>query len=120
MGEELSSGNNSSLFSNRGACRNKSAPSNGAPDPASWASQYLATVLRNSLLIRHQSGGGLLRASYTVRVNKLSDRVSVYQSDNLKSIPRSEMWNLVVSNPPHFIDQYAGDIRAHDPDWRIK
>jgi len=55
----------------------------------------------------------------TVRVNKLSDRVSVYQSDNLKSIPRSEMWNLIVSNPPHFIDQYEGDIRAHDPDWRI-
>ena len=29
------------------------------------------------------------------------------------------MWNLIVSNPPHFIDQYEGDIRAHDPDWRI-
>jgi methylase of polypeptide subunit release factors len=55
----------------------------------------------------------------TVRVNKLSDRVTVYQSDNLKSIPSSEMWNLIVSNPPHFIDQYEGDIRAHDPDWRI-
>ena len=26
----------------------------------------------------------------TVRLNKLGDRVSVYQSDNLKSIPRSE------------------------------
>jgi methylase of polypeptide subunit release factors len=56
---------------------------------------------------------------HTVRVNKLSDRVSVCQSDNLKSIPRSEMWNLIVSNPPHFVDQYEGDIRAHDPDWRI-
>jgi predicted RNA methylase len=56
---------------------------------------------------------------HTVHVNKLSDRVSVYQSDNLKSIPRSEMWNLIVSNPPHFVDQYEGDIRAHDPDWRI-
>jgi predicted RNA methylase len=55
----------------------------------------------------------------TVRVNKLGDRVSVYQSDNLKNIPRSEKWDLVVSNPPHFIDQYEGDLRAHDPDWRI-
>jgi predicted RNA methylase len=55
----------------------------------------------------------------TVRVNKLSDRVSVYQSDNLKSIPRSEKWDLVISNPPHFVDQYEGDLRAHDPDWRI-
>ena len=56
---------------------------------------------------------------HTVRVNEFNDRVSVYQSDNLKNIPRSEMWNLIVSNPPHFIDQYEGDIRAHDPDWRI-
>jgi len=54
-----------------------------------------------------------------VHVNKLSDRVSVYQSDNLKSIPRSGIWNLIVSNPPHFVDQYEGDIRAHDPDWQI-
>ena len=56
---------------------------------------------------------------HTVRVNKLGGRVSVYQSDNLKGIPGSEMWNLIVSNPPHFVDQYEGDIRAHDPDWQI-
>lgn len=55
----------------------------------------------------------------TMRVNKLGERVSVYHSDNLKSIPSSEKWDLVVSNPPHFVDQYEGDIRAHDPDWRI-
>jgi predicted RNA methylase len=55
----------------------------------------------------------------TVEVNKLGDRVSVYQSDNLKNIPRSEKWDLVVSNPPHFVDQYEGDLRAHDPDWQI-
>jgi predicted RNA methylase len=55
----------------------------------------------------------------TVEVNGLSDRVSVYQSDNLKNIPHYEKWDLVVSNPPHFVDQYEGDLRAHDPDWRI-
>jgi predicted RNA methylase len=55
----------------------------------------------------------------TTRRNNLGNRVSVYQSDNLKDIPRSERWNLVVSNPPHFVDQYEGDIRAHDPGWRI-
>src|ERR1017187_7290614 len=49
----------------------------------------------------------------TVHANKLSDRVSVYRSDNLRSIPRSEKWDLVVSNPPHFVDQYEGDLRAH-------
>jgi methylase of polypeptide subunit release factors len=54
-----------------------------------------------------------------VRSNQLGDRVSVYQSDNLKNIPHSERWNLIVSNPPHFVDQYEGDIRTHDPGWRI-
>jgi Methyltransferase small domain len=55
----------------------------------------------------------------TIRVNKLGDRVSVFQSDNLKNIPRSEKWDAVVSNPPHFADQHEGELRAHDPDWRI-
>jgi methylase of polypeptide subunit release factors len=55
----------------------------------------------------------------TVRRNNLGARVSVYHSNNLRSIPATERWNLVVSNPPHFIDQYEGDIRAHDPDWAI-
>jgi methylase of polypeptide subunit release factors len=55
----------------------------------------------------------------TVRTNGLGDRVSVYLSNNLKNIPSSEKWDLIVSNPPHFIDQYEGDIRAHDPDWSI-
>ncbi|WP_371090244.1 methyltransferase [Bradyrhizobium sp. WSM2254] len=30
----------------------------------------------------------------------LEDCVSVYESNNLRSIPESERWNLVVSNPP--------------------
>jgi methylase of polypeptide subunit release factors len=32
----------------------------------------------------------------------LSNRVSSYYSDNLKDIPESEQWDLVVANPPHF------------------
>lgn len=59
------------------------------------------------------------RCQNTVRLNHLEDRVSVYHSNNLRSIPANERWNLVVSNPPHFIDQYEGDIRAHDPGWAI-
>jgi predicted RNA methylase len=53
----------------------------------------------------------------TIRRNKLEGRVAVYQSDNLKSIPPTEQWDLVVSNPPHYPDR--GDLRAYDPDWRI-
>jgi predicted RNA methylase len=55
----------------------------------------------------------------TVSENTLSDRVSVYCSDNLLNIPSTERWDRVVSNPPHFIDEYIGTLRAHDPDWRI-
>jgi predicted RNA methylase len=55
----------------------------------------------------------------TVADNGLSDRVSVYCSDNLRDIPRTEQWDLVVSNPPHFVDEYIDNLRAHDPDWRV-
>jgi len=55
----------------------------------------------------------------TIADNSLAQRVAVYRSDNLKSIPPTERWDLVVSNPPHFADAYAGELRCHDPDWRI-
>lgn len=56
----------------------------------------------------------------TVEANGLADRVSVYESNNLRNIPSSEKWNLVVSNPPHFVDEaYEGQLLAHDPQWRI-
>ena len=79
----------------------------------------LGNGLCQTLCLSDINPAAVASCQHTVRVNKLSDRVSVYQSDNLKSIPRSEMWNLIVSNPPHFIDQYEGDIRAHDPGWQI-
>jgi Methyltransferase small domain len=56
----------------------------------------------------------------TVAVNRLGDRVSVYQSNNLRDIPASEKWDLVVSNPPHFIDDaFEGQLLAHDAQWQI-
>ena len=55
----------------------------------------------------------------TVARNRLENKVAVYQSDNLENIPRSERWDLVVSNPPHFIDSGIGQLRYHDPDWRV-
>jgi predicted RNA methylase len=58
-------------------------------------------------------------ARRTIQANRLGDRVSVYLSDNLSDIPATERWDLVVSNPPHFVDTFIGDLRAHDPDWRI-
>ena len=55
----------------------------------------------------------------TVRGNGLESKVAVYHSDNLDNIPASEQWDLVVSNPPHFIDSGIGQLRYHDPDWRV-
>ena len=55
----------------------------------------------------------------TIAENRLSDRVSVYLSDNLADIPQTERWDLVVSNPPHFLEAAQGDIRSLDTDWQI-
>jgi methylase of polypeptide subunit release factors len=55
----------------------------------------------------------------TIGDNGLADRVAVYHSDSLRDIPASEQWDLVVSNPPHFVDDHIGDLRAHDADWHL-
>ena len=38
----------------------------------------------------------------TIAHNNLSDRVRVYLSDCLDDIPKTEQWDLVVGNPPHW------------------
>ena len=58
-------------------------------------------------------------ARETIKRNGLENRVSVYESDALDQIPPSEKWDLVVSNLPHFADQFAGSIRRFDPSWSI-
>jgi len=55
----------------------------------------------------------------TIARNGLAGRVSAYLSNNLRSIPATERWDLIVANPPHFIDQDVGDLRTHDPDWSV-
>ena len=57
----------------------------------------------------------------TVAINGLQDRVSVYESDALDTIPESEQWDLVVANPPHFRGSQddARGVRQNDPDWEV-
>ena len=55
----------------------------------------------------------------TVARNGLSKRVAVYRSENLDGIPRSECWDLVVGNPPHFADLSPGELRFHDAGWSL-
>jgi predicted RNA methylase len=87
--------------------------------PAFIGFSLLGSELGESLCLADINPAAVAACRKTVEENDLSDRVSCYVSNNLQDIPSSERWDLVVSNPPHFIDQYVGDIRAHDPDWKI-
>lgn len=64
-------------------------------------------LLCETLCLADINPAAVRRCQNTVRLNHLEDRVSVYRSNNL-----NERWNLVVSNPPHFIDQYEGDVHS--------
>ena len=55
----------------------------------------------------------------TITGNNLAGTVSLYRSDGLKDIPASERWDLVVSNPPHFADDWIDDLWTCDRDWHL-
>ena len=59
----------------------------------------------------------------TVRRNGLEDRVDVYLSDGLQDIPKKEVWDLVVGNPPHWgTDEdlpWGPPLICNDPEWLL-
>ncbi|MDQ4142403.1 MAG: methyltransferase [Actinomycetota bacterium] len=64
----------------------------------------------------------------TISNNKLEGQVTAYVSDNFKSIPREEQFDLVVANPPNYFsinprhpsyNQVKDDLRPNDPGWRV-
>jgi predicted RNA methylase len=64
----------------------------------------------------------------TVKQNGLQDRVSYYLSDNLDDVPHSEVFDLVVANPPNYyainpehpeFEAMKNDLRPNDPGWTI-
>ena len=79
----------------------------------------LAHGLAESLCLADVNPEAVAACRRTVARNRLESRVAVHLSDNLKDIPQSEQWDLVVSNPPHFVDTSFGQLRYHDPDWRV-
>lgn len=79
----------------------------------------LAHGLTETLCLADVNPEAVAACRKTVADNKLQDRVAVYHSDNLDNIPPAEQWDLVVSNPPHFVDTSFGQLRYHDPDWRV-
>jgi predicted RNA methylase len=56
----------------------------------------------------------------TIEKNALGSRAVAYESDNLKDIPASEQWDLVLCNPPHHADEYIGDRRGYDGEWQLR
>ena len=74
-------------------------------------------ILRHIVSRRRQPGRH--RGLPPYHCKKRLDRVAVYHSDNLDDIPPSEQWDLVVGNPPHFVDISPGELRFHDQDWKL-
>jgi SAM-dependent methyltransferase len=79
----------------------------------------LAHGLAETLCLADVNPEAVAACRRTVARNALEGRVAVYHSDNLKDIPPSEQWDLVVSNPPHFLTEAPGQLRYNDPDWRV-
>jgi methylase of polypeptide subunit release factors len=79
----------------------------------------LAQGLCETLCLADVNPEAVAACRRSVARNRLEAKVAVYLSDNLADIPPAEQWDLVVSNPPHFIDSGIGHLRYHDPDWRV-
>jgi tRNA1(Val) A37 N6-methylase TrmN6 len=79
----------------------------------------LAHGLCETLCVADLNPEAVAACRRTIARNRLEAKVTAYLSDNLKNIPAPEQWDLVVSNPPHFLDEGIGHLRYHDPDWRV-
>ena len=87
--------------------------------PAFIGFSLLGSGLTETLCLADINPEAVEACRRTIARNGLATRVNVYLSDNLVSVPSSEKWDLVVGNPPHYPDEFVGNLRAHDPDWRI-
>lgn len=88
----------------------------------------LANGLCKSLCLADIHLKSVRAADFSVSLNRLGDRVKVYQSDCLQGIPeKQETWDLIVGNPPHFPDPskdsgHTGDLTARtriDEGWEL-
>jgi methylase of polypeptide subunit release factors len=69
--------------------------------PAFIGFSILAHGLCERLCLADFNSEAVAACRRTIQANNLFDRVTVYQSDGLDSIPDRERWDLVVGNPPH-------------------
>jgi hypothetical protein len=88
----------------------------------------LAAGLCRRLVLADINPRAVASARKTAEVNGLAGRVSIYEGDNLRGIPPSERFDLVVSNPPNYYCLNPAhpaylvlkdDLRPNDPGWRL-
>lgn len=85
----------------------------------------LGSGLCNRLTVADINPDAVAACRETVRRNGLEDKVNVYLSDNLRAIPESEKWDLVIGDPPHFpeaLQRHIDDgfvLRSVDADWKV-
>jgi len=87
--------------------------------PAFIGFSMLAHGLCDTLFLADINPWAVEACRRTVERNGLGGRVTVVHSDNLEQVPESERFDLVVGNPPHFIDRLEGNLRAFDAGWEI-
>jgi SAM-dependent methyltransferase len=80
----------------------------------------LANNLCDKLTLADVNPKAIEAIKETIKNNNLQDKVTVYQSDCLDSIPRTERWDLVVGNPPwHLCSKYKKNIIVCDPEGKV-
>ena len=82
----------------------------------------LAAGLCDRLCLTDMNPRAIEACKQTIKENGLEGKVFVYQSEGLKDVPASEIWNLVVGNLPHYNGseaQYKEHMKDWDPEWRI-
>ncbi|MDQ3761155.1 MAG: methyltransferase [Actinomycetota bacterium] len=81
----------------------------------------LAHGLCESLVLADINPAAIDAINETVQRNRLHDKVTFYLSDGLSRIPKTERWDLVVGNPPHYSSQLSStpSLITDDNDWRF-
>ncbi len=54
----------------------------------------------------------------TAAKNNIEGKVTAYLADEIKKIPTTEKWDLVVANPPHIFNQAQLDVMKDDPEMK--
>lgn len=82
----------------------------------------LAHNLCNTLCLVDINPLAIEACKKTIKKNHLEKRVTTYISDVFANVPKKEKWDLVVSNPPHFLGlpgKRNYDLLIIDPGWRV-